>query len=429
MCTAFKNIECITVRSFTEHQVLGTQKLADASEAWTHGQDTEWRSFLCLGAGLTPLHYAVEGGSLNIVTVLLVHLESLSPGQAPSASNSVPSEAAAGQASLGAKSCPTDEASAGCETPRTEPPGGEEHSAASVHPSRASEQHQPSCDRDQTATGQVTSAESSGASSAGSFTPLHVAVYKGHAELIPYLLRAGFRVTAADSLRRTPLHYAAMQGCPAFEPPSAMAALSLHPLPLAAAPEGPGDCEQATQSSDASDNSAHAAQSLCTAGPNLLLAKSLSRQLSNGSSSSRGSSSGSSATQPGERLEDTMAPPLAASAPHQTVASEGNRAQQQPQLPAQQAMQQVPAHGPGPAPGAWPAPVPWAGLMQRVRVDYAGAWELLMVAGADVSAVDAHQRTALHYAAGVLLTKCPLWLTAGSPPLLITKNILCFAFL
>ena len=55
------------------------------------------------------------------------------------------------------------------------------------------------------------------------------------------------------------------------------------------------------------------------------------------------------------------------------------------------------------APGraCWQPPLHWAGLMPRARTDYAGAAELLMVAGADVHAVDSFGCSALHYAAGV----------------------------
>ena len=99
-------------------------------------------------AGFTALHYAVEGGSLDIVGVLLYNSPLARPPPALSRPDSPASDASSPlPTSLGI-----------------------------------------------------------------AFTPLHLAAQRGHAELVAYLLKADFAVDAADPAGRTPLHYAALAG-------------------------------------------------------------------------------------------------------------------------------------------------------------------------------------------------------------------------
>lgn len=44
----------------------------------------------------------------------------------------------------------------------------------------------------------------------GVFTPLHLAAKHGFADILPFLLKAGFKANVCDPEERTPIHYAAM---------------------------------------------------------------------------------------------------------------------------------------------------------------------------------------------------------------------------
>lgn len=106
------------------------------------------------GVGLSVLHYAVDGGSPDIVSMLLLTGHGLTAGAAASASSAAPD---AQPSSSGAT-----ELAAG---PR--PP-------------------------------------------ASAFSPVHLAARRGHAHLLPQLLRSGLDPAATDGSGRSALHHAAL---------------------------------------------------------------------------------------------------------------------------------------------------------------------------------------------------------------------------
>ena len=128
---------------------------------------------LLLFAGLSVLHYAVDGGHPDIVSMLL--LTSQGPWLHPT-----PSLLPAGA------NAPASAVAPSPRTTATEEKAGE-RSLASPLP------------RDGAAT-----------TGTAAFTPLHLAARRGHAHLLPQLLRCGLDSRAVDGRGRTVLHHAAL---------------------------------------------------------------------------------------------------------------------------------------------------------------------------------------------------------------------------
>ncbi len=182
----------------------------------------------CQMAGLSVLHYAVDGGHPDIVSMLLL------TGQGPwlASTHSLPPPAVNSPATT------------------TEPSSS----------TAASNEH---------AGDSASAVPSNGAAMTGTaaFTPLHLAARRGHAHLLPQLLRCGLDSRAVDGRGRTVLHHAALgagEAASAAPPPPmrdvALGAGGSQPL------EPPG--------SPAAANSARAAggshSSLCVPGSDLL---------------------------------------------------------------------------------------------------------------------------------------------------------------
>lgn len=216
-----------------------------------------------------------------------------------------------------------------------------------------------------------------------------MAAYKGHAELIPYLLQAGYAAATFDALHRTPLHYAALQGCQAFEVPSG----TLQQADTVAAPSGLAS--ETSAGNDRTQNvvgaAGKAAQPSTVAGLGRLQWEAFATHSSSGSTGCR--------AQPQQHAGGCLQQPSGrARVPGEAAAGSA------PLLPPTAGVM-MPNEAATPGRQARtldvrPAAVQWTGLMPRARVDFSGASELLMAAGADVHAVDTYGRTALHYAAG-----------------------------
>ncbi|BDA43432.1 probable serine/threonine-protein phosphatase 6 regulatory ankyrin repeat subunit [Coccomyxa sp. Obi] len=349
--------------------------------------------------GLTPLHYAVEGGSLDIVGVLLAYLRASSEGQTAPPQSPICSDAHEPSTGRG------ELAEAATKGQHHQSPASED-SSLQQHASQAGEDVRQRCREgskaglsvksSQTAAGQQPVSDGPcqsshqqtppPTSSAASFTPLHMAAYKGHAELIPYLLQAGYTSATFDALHRTPLHYAALQGCQAFElPPST--------LQQADSSGAPGPASQIAGENDRTQEAGgaggKAAQPFAGTGPSRLPWEAFATHSSNGSTGCP--------AQPQRHAGGCQQQPSGRATPGEAAAGSASLLP----LTAGVMMQHVAAPG-RQARGldARPAAVQWTGLMPRARVDFPGASELLMAAGADVYAVDTYGRTALHYAAG-----------------------------
>jgi hypothetical protein len=265
-----------------------------------------------------------------------------------------------------------------------------------------------------------------------------MAAYKGHAELIPCVLQAGFTAAQLDLHGRTPLHYAALQGCQPFEllpgssgqprdAPAAAAALQETPHASpgrsnSGAAAEPPDAEQLAVEEDRAIALASArlvadvfrGLSWQAPGDGSLSPQDTLRYESLGSSSSSSSSGSAGVTSPPKEAPlprsipspTRLPPPL----PGPALASPLADACWPQPAPRDVSSKAAPGLLPAAAPPqrqlqppgqAWPAPSHWAGLMPRARIDYPGAAELLLVAGADVHVVDAFGCSAVHYAAGL----------------------------
>ena len=375
----------------------------------------------CL-AGFTLLHYAVEGGSLDIVGVLLVHMQSLAGPQAAvaaplSASLPVPGHHAspplaatgiAGQLPQASESVPSQATSTGA--------GAAAAAATSQSGSSSptSAQQEKAC---LSAAEGIRASESpvSGTASCGDkdgqqaapcsleecpCTPLHMAAYKGHAELMPYLLQAGYTASQMDEQRRTPLHYAAMQGCQPFsqlsrsdvQQPSQAHACSICTGILGCC-SAPASAAQSIHAITACNDPSVVAHDCAVAAPWASLLDRRDAPSSSGSCAAA-SCSAQSPTSVGVRVDLDCAlhgshPSCSSCSPAPLQRGTDKTAGEKPPVPARIRL-----------PGD--AMCQWTGLMPRVRQDYAGAAELLLVGGVDSTAVDSYGCTALHYAAGML---------------------------
>ena len=334
----------------------------------------------------------MEGGSLDIVGVLLAHLQASSDGQTASLQSPVCSDSRGREEVAEADPKRLHHQSPSYDDGSLQQSASADARLRCQEVSSAGLSTTPS-ERSATAAGQPPGSDCQPSdqhtppptSSAASFTPLHMAAYKGHAELLPYLLQAGYAAATYDALHRTPLHYAALQGCQAFELP---AGTLQEADTSAAASSGPasdtaGEDDQAQEAVAAARKAAHP---VAVTGPSRLpweaLATHSSSESSTGCTAHSQRHAGSCSQHPsGRAIPGEAAGPLLP-------------------LDAGVMMPHVAAPGRGRALDARPAAVQWTGFMPRARVDFPGASELLMAAGTDVYAVDTYGRTALHYAAG-----------------------------
>ena len=131
----------------------------------------QWKPPVLLCAGLSVLHYAVDGGHPDIVSMLLL----TGQGPWPATNHSLPPAAATRSAAL------------------TVPSPG----TAAINKQA----------------GDVTSiptSDSAATTDTAAFTPLHLAARRGHAHILPQLLRCGLDSRAVDGRGRTVLHHAAL---------------------------------------------------------------------------------------------------------------------------------------------------------------------------------------------------------------------------
>jgi hypothetical protein len=340
---------------------------------------------LCV-AGFTPLHFAVEGGSLDIVGVLLVHMQSMTALHSVSA----PELDASADGAL----CIQSLEESGSEdnlTSAAAPNCGQSHLSGSAmgitsacHAEGATAEGEqeatPVCACSTPSDGSQPTGLQAGAHLECPCTPLHIAAFKGYAELIPYLLQAGYSARQADEQQRTPLHYAAMQDSQpvclqrpseskhCWHPPACSSCADcLHSSSIA------GEISSSNGPATASDEAhGHAGKH------------------SSSSNAGAGSSKGQTTMRPVVPYSRTNAPSQIGVSLTSLQGSISSAAGGQASGP----------QGAG-GPGAWLGTAgQWAGLMPRVRTDFAGAAELLLVAGADGCVADVYGCSALHYAAG-----------------------------
>ena len=347
---------------------------------------------MCAGADL--LQYGVEGGSLDIVNLLLGELR-----KPPSLAGSKPSVSL--DSSLEARLATV------CSLSKPGTPGiaGEHALASAAQPdhiqgdppqnpaSTAGHSHKPQPSQHAAAAGEpCSSATRSSAGEKGAWgcvcNPLHIAALKGYSDLIPSLLGGGFSASALDAFRRTPLHYAAMKGFsffPASQPgaqPPAVPAPGNHSNPEPS-------CEQGCRPGpDASESTAGPQQ----AGSGQAEETPLPSHSPSSSFDSERSISSAGVLQP---APDTQAAPsiLAPARPALALPCIGSGL-----TPLRSASPQL-AGAPPPYSEALPAAAQYYG--PRATVVYDLTADLLLEAGAAADSIDAWGCSALHYAAGV----------------------------
>ena len=200
-------------------------------------------------AGADLLQYGVEGGSLDIVNLLLGELQK---PQSPAGSKSPVSSDSSLEARLASACSLSEPGNPGSERDRASAPAAQPDDTQYDTPqnpaSIAGHSHKSRLSQHAAAAGQVcSSAPQSPAGEKGAWgcvcNPLHIAALKGFSDLIPSLLGGGFSTGALDAFRRTPLHYAAMKGFAFFpgEPraqPPAVPAPGNHDTPELSCQQG-----------------------------------------------------------------------------------------------------------------------------------------------------------------------------------------------
>ena len=328
-------------------------------------------------AGASLLQYGVEGGSLDIVKLLLTELRA-----------SGPSTNAAGQLKkdrTGVSSKPSEESEY---DPEHAPPLDLGEPLSLQDSQSLADEHVQSA-RERPADGKATSS--------GVCNPVHIAALKGFSDLIPSLLGAGFSASAPDAYKRTPLHYAAMKGF-AFFPAQASGA-----QPPASEPSSRPDLEEklsaqhgqvqsevkpegAGSQQQSSSSQAHAEECLT---PGYTPSCS-------GDSEHSYTSQGSPAPLAAPKVAPAgSAVPLGAPLPPaQPYANTGVTSYGSLSMPGSSAPHQYSA--------GLPAPAQYYG--PRATVAYGLTADLLIEAGADADAIDMWGCSSLHYAAGVRQT-------------------------
>ena len=327
-------------------------------------------------AGASLLQYGVEGGSLDIVKLLLSELQAssllkLSAGELSKEGITVSSQQ-------------SEESEYG---PQRTPP------LALGEPSSLQDSQDPKAEHVQSVRDPLSDGK---AVSSGVCNPVHIAALKGFSDLVPSLLGAGFSASAPDAYKRTPLHYAAMKGFAFFpahtsgaQPPASEPASRPHSgehsaqhgqhgqVPGDVKPEGAGPQQQPSSSQ------AHAEECL-TPG----YTPSCSGD-SEHSYTSQGSPAPLAAPKvvPAGTTAPLGAPPSSAQ-PYAGTATLSYGSQGMPGVSA-----------PHPYSAGLPAPAQYYG--PRATVAYGLTADLLIEAGANADAIDMWGCSALHYAAGV----------------------------
>ena len=371
---------------------------------------------MCVYAGADLLQYGVEGGSLDIVNLLLDELNR-------------PQSTAGSKLSVASDSSLEAQLAAGCSLSEPGSPGSarEHASASAVQPdntqhdllhvpaSVAGPAHEARPSQHAAAAAAGEACSSAAQSAAGKMSaqgyacaPLHTAALRGYSDLIPSLLGGGFPASALDAFRRTPLHYAAMKGFSFFPtsqpgaPPPAVPVPGNHSTPEPS-------CEQGCRPKpDASES---------TASPQQIGSNQAEKaQLRSHSPSSSFDS---------EHSISSAGAPLPASDAQAALST------LTPAQPAQPAPA-LPCVGPGSTPlsSASPqlagAPPPYSPALSpaaqyygpRATVAYDVTADLLLEAGVAADSIDAWGCSALHYAAGMQthlridshVLICHLWL-------------------
>lgn len=326
-----------------------------------------------LHAGADLLQYGVEGGSLDIVNLLLGELEA-----SCSSADIQPDSHISPQTSLAARLSAACSLSTGKKqaSQPAEQPEDEEYDPEKVYDYDLDEECHP---QDCQHAGGIAGPPAAESGAQGyACNPMHVAALKGFSDLIPSLLGAGFLPDALDACKRTPLHYAAMKGY-AFFP-------AHQPAPQQT-PAQTGPSHEAAKSSD----SQRAEEQQRPLGGQAEEDQSPRYSTSCSGDSERSSSSqGSLLTTP-----PTYSIPGAGAitpAPFSPPPYGGFGSMPPGAMNAQMAGGRPPyGHGP-------PAATQYYG--PRATVAYTDTADLLLRAGAAADAIDAWGCTALHYAAG-----------------------------
>lgn len=219
-------------------------------------------------------------------------------------------------------------------------------------------------------------------------TPLHVAALKGFSDLIPSLLGAGFSASALDALKRTPLHYAAMKGFAFFpvQQPGTQAAARPPSAQQPADPSGE-QCSPSLEDKDQHSPDDHACAK-DSPRPGHSPSSSTSSELSQ---SSQGTPAAPTPAQAGLGLGTSV--PLGQPSPFiPPYGVPGGVLPGSVGMPCAGAPPSYTAGGPAAAQYHGP----------RATVAYGFTADLLLEAGADADAVDMWGCSALHYAAGPL---------------------------
>ena len=338
----------------------------------------------CAGASL--LQSGVEGGSLDIVKLLLSELHASGP----------------------LKDCSGQQSSAGIVHGTAEASLGQEGYAASTQQSEAEydpeQAHHLECGDSSAPQGSQDSLREHvqrarvrlsdrKAASVSVCNPVHVAALKGFSDLLPSLLGAGFSASAPDAYKRTPLHYAAMKGfaffpahhsgtqMPAPEPSSRPDSGEQH---SAQHSQGQGDVkpEGASNQQQVVGSQAHAEGCLT---PGCTPSCSGDSEHSYASPGSSAPSAMPIVAPAGTCVAPGGPPPFAQ--PHAGTGSMSYGSSSMPGVGT-----------PHPYSAGLPAPTQYYG--PRATVAYGLTADLLLEAGADADAIDMWGCSALHYAAG-----------------------------
>ena len=350
-------------------------------------------------AGANLLQYGVEGGSLDIVNLLLDELsllQSTAGSKAP-----VPSDSSL-EAQLAAGCCLSEpgnpgsareHASASAAQPDNTQYDLQQTPASVAGPAPDPRPSQRASAADEACSSAAQSAAGEKGARGYACAPLHTAALRGYSDLIPSLLGGGFSASTLDAFRRTPLHYAAMKGFSFFPTSQPGAQPPAVPVPGNHSNPEPS-CEQGCRPEpDASES---------TASPQQIGSDQAEKtQLPSHSPSSSFDS---------ERSISSAGGPLPAS-DAQAALSILTPAQPAPALSCV---------GPGSTPlsSASPqlagAPPPYSPALSaaaqyyrpRATVAYDLTADLLLEAGAAADSIDAWGCSALHYAAGVRTHLC-----------------------